>query len=304
METKQMKAIKTILAVCLLSMATAANAQKTYLHITKADGTKYEFASNEISTLTMDTKAATTASAKAKLDGKNEVDVMWVQLWADGPKWATINVGGNNCYDYGDYFAWGETMGRNSGKTSFSWSTYKWMAEGKSSWDYVTKYTLKDGQTDGQGGYPYWYDDEGKYVGTTIDGINYKNLTELQATDDAATANWGSNWRTPTPSELLYLCSTGICSWTWYDSNNSEFNGVAGYKVQGKTEGYTDNYIFLPSAGSYENSTLKPSGNAGYWSSSLSEESESAQEMFFNSVKHGTSDEDRCCGLSVRPVLK
>ena len=34
-----------------------------------------------------------TGTAKAKLTGTGEVDVKWVQLWKDGPRWATINLG-------------------------------------------------------------------------------------------------------------------------------------------------------------------------------------------------------------------
>ena len=115
-----MKAIKTILAVCLLSLATAASAQKTYVHIT-ANGTQYDFASDEITSMTMDTKAPpTTGTAKAKLDGTTEVDVTWVQLWANGPKWATINVGVTSTSAtgtglYGGYYCWGKTTNKDSG---------------------------------------------------------------------------------------------------------------------------------------------------------------------------------------------
>ncbi|MBO5641610.1 MAG: hypothetical protein J5900_04155 [Prevotella sp.] len=31
----------------------------------------------------------------------------WVQLWENGPKWATMNVGAMFIEDYGDYFQWG-----------------------------------------------------------------------------------------------------------------------------------------------------------------------------------------------------
>ena len=61
----------------------------------------------------------TTGTAKAKLDGTNEVDVNWVQLWANGPKWATINVGvtdpdatGNDLY--GGLYRWGGTNNMRS----------------------------------------------------------------------------------------------------------------------------------------------------------------------------------------------
>ena len=43
-----------------------------------------------------------------------------------GTLWATCNIGANSPEEYGDYFAWGETEGYDSGKTNFNWSTYKW----------------------------------------------------------------------------------------------------------------------------------------------------------------------------------
>ena len=134
-------------------------------------------------------------------------------------KWASMNVGAAKAEDYGDYFAWGETEGYNSGKTSFSWSTYKLMTEGQSTWQYVNKYQYADGQTSA-----CWYDSNGNFIG---DGKRV-----LEAADDAATANWGSDWRMPTYDELSELTNTDNCSWAWYASGNTEFNGVAGYKLQ------------------------------------------------------------------------
>ena len=122
-----MKAIKTILAVCLMTVATAANAQKTYVHITY-NGTQYEFASDGITSMTMDTKARIgTGIAKAKLNGTDEVDVTWVQLWAGGPKWATINIGVTSTSAtgtdlYGGHYCWGKTKD-NGDKNEYCSST-------------------------------------------------------------------------------------------------------------------------------------------------------------------------------------
>ena len=76
-----------------------------------------------------------------------------------GTLWASCNVGATKPEEYGDYFAWGETKGYNSGKTTFNWDTYF-----DSSFN---KYNLSGG------------------------------LTELALEDDAAYVNWGSNWRMP-----------------------------------------------------------------------------------------------------------
>ena len=50
-------------------------------------------------------KASTTGKAKATIGG-SEVDVNWVQLWADGPKFAEYNVGATSVTEYGGYYTW------------------------------------------------------------------------------------------------------------------------------------------------------------------------------------------------------
>ena len=91
----------------------------------------------------------------------------WVDLGLpSGTLWATCNVGANSPEEYGDYFAWGET----TTKSSYSWSTYKYC---KGSSSTMTKYCTSS------------------YYGTV------DNKTELEPSDDAATANWGSEWQMP-----------------------------------------------------------------------------------------------------------
>ena len=84
-----------------------------------------------------------------------------------GTLWAKYNVGANNEYEVGDYFAWGEA----ETKSKYSWSTYKW----GSSQNSLTKYNSSD-----------------------------KKIT-LDLEDDAATVNMGSPWRMPTYDELEEL---------------------------------------------------------------------------------------------------
>lgn len=149
-----------------------------------------------------------------------------------GLKWATCNVGATKPEEYGDYFAWGETTGKQSGKTTFDWSTYKWCNGSQTT---MTKYCSSSsyGKVD--------------------------NKTVLDAEDDAATANWGKGWRMPTLAEFKELRNS--CTWTW-----TTLNGFKGYKVVG-TNG---NFIFLPAAGSYEDKGASRIGAAGtYWTSSL-----------------------------------
>ena len=186
-------------------------------------------------------------------------------------KWATMNIGASSPEEYGDFFAWGETEPYYT-SDDYWWSSYKW-CNGR--YDSMTKYTTGD---------------ENCYNGNN-DG---KAVLELE--DDAAHANWGGNWRMPTIDELNELSSTNNCTWTWFDSGNSEFYGVAGYKVTSKKPGYIDKYIFLPAT--------DQGANGNYGSSSLyTYDSSLAYSLYFRSSRRDKSFNKRCDGLSVRPVV-
>ena len=141
-------------------------------------------------------------------------------------------------------------------------------------------------------------------MGTTVDGVTYKEKTVLDKEDDVAYANWGGKWRMPTYDELYELYITENCTWTWYASGNSDFNGIAGYKVQSLKQGYTDKYIFLPAAGCRYESSLNHAGSFGcYWSATLyPRDSGIARELYFRSSYHDMILSNRCNGQSVRPV--
>ena len=204
----------------------------------------------------------------------------------NGLKWANMNVGAESETDYGDYFAWGETMPYYqegyaqespcthwiSGKSGYNWASYS-LCNG-------TNTTMIKYCTSGSSGY--------------VD-----NKTVLERTHDAASANWGGGWRTPTDAEWTWLRNN--CTWTWKTNYNS--TGVNGYLV---TSSYTSNSIFLPAAGYRENTDLCNEGSRGYfWSSSLSEDnSNSARVVYFHSGGVVRSNDSRDDGLSVRPVME
>ena len=77
----------------------------------------------------------------------------------DGLKWATCNIGADKPKDVGSLFAWGET----TPKSTYTLENYKWYENGN-----YTNYNSTDGKM------------------------------FLNKDDDAATANWGGTWRTPT----------------------------------------------------------------------------------------------------------
>lgn len=177
-------------------------------------------------------------------------------------KWASCNVGATKPEEYGDYFAWGEVKP----KGVYSWETYKYC---NGSYNTFTKYN-KDSR---------------------YGRVDYK--TTLEAQDDVATVNWGSNWRMPTKAEQDELRNN--CTWDWTTQN-----GVKGYKVIGPN----GNSIFLPAAGCMNNSDIFNAGSFGlYWSSSLDTGYPSgAYDVRFYSDYVGWSGLSRYDGLSVRPV--
>ncbi|MBQ6191656.1 MAG: Ig-like domain-containing protein [Bacteroidaceae bacterium] len=230
-----------------------------------------------------DTQTHQTATVEVKVlsicpDG-NHPHVIDLGL-PSGTLWATCNIGANSPEEYGDYFAWGET----EPKDEYNWSTYKWMNAGQSSRSQINKYTFADGQTDA-----CWYDGNGNFIGD--------NKKELDSEDDAATANWGSDWQMPNVDQIEELINSEYTTTEWTTQG-----GVNGRLITSKSNG---NSIFLPAAGYRVGSYLLDAGLRGYyWSRSLDTHcSDDAYYLYFSS---GYWDWDyyssRDCGRSVRPV--
>ena len=132
----------------------------------------------------------------------------------------------------------------------------------------------------------------------TSDAYNYEdNPAKLDAEIDAATVNLGTPCRMPTQKEFQELCDN--CNWQWATEN-----GVKGYKVTSKKQGYTSNSIFLPASGYCEDGTTYEQGSYGlYWSCSLKLDLHNcAYNLMFTSSNHTTDAFFRHLGLSIRPV--
>ena len=185
-----------------------------------------------------------------------------------GTLWATCNVGAYNPEDYGDYFAWGETQS----KTTYNWSTYMYC---NGDYNQLTKYCTQsdfgfDGFTD--------------------------NLKVLKPTDDAATANWGEGWSTPTNkqwAELLTKCT----------ATSFTRNGVKGCLITARN----GNKIFLPAASNLNDDVSRIVGEDGsYWSSSLNKSYPDYANGFRFILRWNDFDlyDDlvRCYGRTIRPV--
>lgn len=172
-------------------------------------------------------------------------------------KWACCNVGANSPEDYGDYFAWGET----SPKSSYTWENYQhWVG---------------------------YYDDLGNWC------IKYVTLnSDISGTQyDAATANWGGDWRMPTWAEQKELLNN--CTWEW-----TTLNGVYGRRVTGPN----GNSIFLPAAGyRYGSSSYYVGSDGGYWSSTPDDGLGACSLDFYSGDRYWNWD-SRYYGLPVRPV--
>ena len=211
-----------------------------------------------------------------------------------GVKWASFNVGATKPEEYGDYFAWGETEPYYEAGYAQESPQAHW----------------KDGKTYGY----IWTNYKFRTSGDSCDNVKFSkyntsssygpidNNTTLDPEDDVAHVLWGDSWRMPTKAEQDDLRNK--CTWTWYNSGNTEFNGVAGYKVTSNIEGYTDRSIFLPAAGCRDDAGLYNVGSfGGYWSGSLYAGSPySACSIYFDSDYVGTFRLDRYDGYSVRPV--
>ena len=183
-----------------------------------------------------------------------------------GALWATCNVGADTPEGYGDYFAWGETHP----KTTYNWSTYKYCNGDRNQ---LTKYCDKSSF-----GYNGFTDD----------------LTTLLPEDDAATANWGGNWRMPTEEEWQELYNNTTMTGT-------QQNGVNGCLLTASN----GNSLFLPAAGYRWDSELYYAGSDGhYWSRSLDAGNPNfAWRFMFGSDLYNVFDNHRCHGFPVRPVL-
>ena len=182
-------------------------------------------------------------------------------------KWATCNIGANNPEECGNYFAWGETCQ----KENYDWTTYKYCNGYENT---LTKYNTNS------------------YYGNN-DFIDNKIILEPE--DDAAHVNWGGKWRMPTKEEQYELLSK--CTWS-----KTVKNGIGGFLVTSKVEGYTDRCIFLPFAGHFFASLSSVGEEGKYWSSSLDTYPSGATFLSLNKNTIGPTTQVRFLGFSIRPV--
>ena len=181
----------------------------------------------------------------------------------DGLLWATCNIGAANPWDYGDYFAWGETQP----KSTYSWENYIWGRGGSN----ITRYNNSD------------------------------HITTLLPEDDAATANWGGDWRMPTTDEYSALCNTDNYSCVWITNYNG--TGKKGLLVTRLTGPCAGNNIFFPAAGSKTNQNNYTNITGIYRSSSLTNIENAYNFSIDQNIGYHIYSNQRYIGYSVRAVM-
>jgi uncharacterized protein (TIGR02145 family) len=191
-----------------------------------------------------------------------------------GTKWARMNVGAESETDTGLYFQWGDIsgytasqVGSGEGQKYFGWADYKYNPSGDGST--MTKYNKTD------------------------------KLTTLEASDDAAIANLGSDWRMPTEAEFNELLNGTTNEWV----TNYQGTNVNGRLFTSKTNGNT---LFFPAAGDCFNGSVYNVGSGGYyWSSSRNTSYVvSGRYLYFGSGSCSMSNSGRLYGYSVRGVVE
>ena len=205
-------------------------------------------------------------------------DVEGVQLWKDGPYWATCNVGATKPEGNGYYFWWGDTVG-------YWYPSTKWT----SVWNSSTTISFSTVNNAAPSNKTY-----GKNPTGYLD--SNKNLNSWC---DAATAHLGAPWRMPTSDELKTLINGDICAKEW-----TTLNSVKGLRIKGKGD-FASKSIFLPAAGYGCVAGHGDYGNIGdYWSSSAGDNTSGANmmQLITSSQSCGVGGCDRRFGLSIRAV--
>lgn len=216
-----------------------------------------------------------------------------------GIKWASFNLGASKEYEYGDYYAWGETLTYYSslepltwkaGKTDgYDWPSYQWC---NGAYYKLTKYCPKD-QTS------FW----------DVADKDPDGEVKLLLSDDVAHVKLGGKWRMPTLDdikELLALKTNEGYTWEkWAKATDKKGNEVMdawGNVIRGIriTRNSTGASLFLPAAGLCNSEVgIGAGSDCFYWSSSLDTDYPNFAYDLDVSV---TGYANRYYGFTVRPV--
>ena len=224
--------------------------------------------------------------------------------------WASFNLGASRYYEYGGYYAWGETVAYCTSMDPVEWAErdekvlhYDWASyiHANGSKDKLIKYC-----PDTQAGAECW-DNTARPEGP--DGNN-----KLLPSDDVVHVKLGGKWRMPKEEDFAALLALKENSnYTWEemalvtDSRGNEIkdfkgNAIYGLRITRKSTGAT---LFFPAAGYCEGENVaKSAGSNGYyWSSSLGTGTINARSMTFSSSIITCGPSGRIYGFQIRPVV-
>lgn len=163
-------------------------------------------------------------------------------------KWAKCNIGASRPENYGNYYAWGETITKNC----FTRDNYKFYKEST----FIEYDSDGSSQTSVIRGYTkYVYEKESYSWG--YKGY-YDNKEVLDEFDDVAHVVKGGKWRMPSNGEFGELEDCLM--------EKTYLNGIYGYKITSTIIGYHNRSIFLPAGGfRSESDEYSVTNNCYYW---------------------------------------
>ena len=209
--------VKAIISALMLMACGMASAQtKTYLNVETAPGVYKSFEVNKDLKISWGEKKEVTPT-KGTAERTGSVNVRWVQLWENGPKFAEYNVGATSVEDYGGYYTWGGTYKNGNG---IAWSD-----------DHNTGSVALSGTDD---------------TATKLWGENWRMPTEEEFSNLLAKCD--VKWIDGSTEKYNNTTVTGLlCTGRGAYSSNSVFLPAAGYNFGGDVSGQGDCGVYWSS---------------------------------------------------------
>lgn len=312
-----------------ISGLTSATTYYIRAYATNSEGTSYgeqkSFTTLQYIQLpTVTTTIVTNVTSTTATSGGNVTDDGGATVTARGVCWSTSpdpTIDDNKTTDGNGTGAFTSQLTNLTHSTTYYIRAYATNSEGTSYGEQKYFSTLSDGMINGHqyvdlglssglkwatcnvgadspedyGNYYAWGETETKAEYTQDNSVTFgQQLNDISgnAQYDAATANWGGSWRTPTKDEIRELIYN--CNWT-----PETQNGVDGFKVTGNN----GNYIFIPASGYRDGSSLYIYGECYYWSSTPRQYGVEFANILYSDTEFQSEDVNyRYRGLTIRPV--
>ena len=312
-----------------ISGLTSATTYYVRAYATNSEGTSYgeqkTFTTlQNIELPTVTTTIVTNVTSTTATSGGNVTDDGGATVTARGVCWSTSpdpTIDDNKTTDGNGMGAFTSQLTNLTHSTTYYIRAYATNSEGTSYGEQRYFSTLSDGMINGHqyvdlglssglkwatcnvgadspedyGNYYAWGETETKAEYTQDNSVTFgQQLNDISgnAQYDAATANWGGSWRTPTKDEIRELIYN--CNWT-----PETQNGVDGFKVTGNN----GNYIFIPASGYRDGSSLYIYGECYYWSSTPRQYGVEFANILYSDTEFQSEDVNyRYRGLTIRPV--